>query len=601
MNLAHLPWEQLLLDLDQPTVRPPAARKPGQTTAAPLVIYLDAAQRIAAAMDMTPARALGLLADLGINPNGVLARMRMMGPDALETDAHLAGVLSEGSLDLAARAKMWSWEGIVAADVRLTAPDFLLQVRLHGQQMLRWVADQPEAPTLLEVVARLSDSRTRCLVLRWTTQTFALVPGLCAKRGLPTLGRPPLAYASRNRGPPVRPVEQPRAPGGDPGSHLAEDLTAVVAELAIQPARIRQDWVIRVADGKRLAARLGIENPEPSDHRLAQAFTAAYMLNLVRQAAMETHANEAGLAWLRLDACERQRRLVARLRGHMLRVKDKEKQEDHHVCQLMRRITGGYASTSEHLQALGDLAAAWRELGEATWNLSEAISWWARHPPRGSGLHAEAAWGAMLGPGLHGLAIPLGLIVHQGTGLGSTIRLTAAGRWAVGLETEWKSTPAITVDRPIIVQADHTIMFLAPAAAVEVEIGAFADRLPGAHGTGALFKLSKAACRRAAVAGLDAAHALGVLAAATSKPVPANVEREITGWFGQLRQAHATQALVITTADEDTATRLVALLGATRLGPQAVSLPAATRRGELQRRLAKDGILLNGADQQPSR
>ncbi len=604
MNLAHLPWEQLLLELDRFAALPLAERKrqadgPGQ--GAPLDIFLHAARRIATTTDPSPARTLSLLAELGIDSYFLQRRIELLTESQQDSSELLTGLLAEGILDLAATGAMWAWEGIALRDLKVTSHDGLLQFRLRGQELLRWVAAQAEAPTLAEVAARLPDPPTRCQVLRWTTQILALVPGFCARRGQPTLGRPAMAYASRNRGPPVRPDRQPPHPGDDPGCALAEDVTVIVAELAVQPARARRDWVLRVIDAKRLTVRLGLDPDAPPGDRLAQAFNAAHMLRLVKQVSQETRVSETGLGWLRLDAGERQQRLLAGLLGFLQGKKSQAGFDDHNAAQLIYRAVGRHQRVHNPQHAWSDLVTAWRGLGTETWLLGQAYTWWGRHPPRGGGLNAEHSWRTVLGPALDGLAIPLGLIRRDIVGERATIRLTAAGRWAVGLDDDWTPAVAATIERPIIVQADHTIVFLAPAPAVEAELGSFADRLPGAHGTGALFKLGKAACRRAAVAGLDAAHALRVLAAAASKPVPANVEREITGWFGQLRQAHAAQALVITTADEDTATRLVALLGATRLGPQAVSLPAATRRGELQRRLLKDGILLNGAGHELSR
>lgn len=599
MTLALLPWEQLQSDLER-TVHLPAEPRTAvadwSAIGKPMAIFLHSAMILEAAHRLPGHAAVNLLTELGIDARHLLTRLQQILPAKRFGPEVIMNVLADGAIDMAASADKWAWTGLLGIDIQLLSMDELRSVRLKGQKLLRWIATQDEAPSLSEVLAKLPDKRCASLILRWTTQTFALIPGFCTRRKLPTLGRPAVAYALRKRTPPVRPASQPRPSSGAMTATLVDDITAVISEIALQAVRYRQDWVWRVADAKRVCERLHssqeVVGTSTSD-RLGLAFDGCQLLSLTRQAANKIQASENGLAWLRRSAGERQHHLLERIRRYLCSAPDATTREDDLAAQMLHRATGHHRYMFDHLSLWSQLATAWREIGDDVWLRSAALAWWQRHPPQGSGLHAEASWAELVASALDGMAMPLGIIAVAGTDGGRTIRLTPAGRWALGLDAAWTPPIETALAKPVIVQADHSIVFLAPDASLEVAIGAFADRLPGAHGAGTLFTLSKLACRRAAITGLDAAFVVKVLSQASAKPLPANVVRELDGWFGRLRRAVMIPALLITTADEATATTLVALLGAVRLGPQAVSMPPNTRPGELERRLAKEGILLD--------
>ncbi len=593
MNLATLTWE--LLDNDhQRMMRLPPAKRASlalwQAAGEPMATFLRSAASLHDAHRTTITDLFGLLVDLGLDVDSLQHRLQKILPDRPQGAEAMLEAIADGTIEAAAAADQWDWVGIRGVDLNLISTNDLLSTNRSGQQLLRWIAVQDEAPSLTEVLSRLQHLRGSGLILRWATQTFALVPGYCPRRNLPTLGQPASALTQRHRDPPVRPTAQPPA-AGVRSTTLVEDLTAVLAEIALQPVRHRQDWVWRVADAKRVAARL--PGGEHDMARLALTFEVCQFLGLTHQIAMETRVSDAGKGWLPLSTGQRQHRTLEQLRPFLYPQPDGPRRDDHHGARLLERIMRRHLATAECLLLWTRLAAAWRELADETWLLSQALTWWRRHPPQGIGLHAESAWAEGLDLATRQLAIPLGMLSLQGERAKTTISLSPAGRWAVGLETAWTPPTESVLAKPVIVQADHTIIFLAPDAPTEIAFGAFCDRLPGAHGTGALFKLSKTACRRAAIAGLDAAQVVAVLSAASAKPLPANVLRELDGWFSRLRRAVAQTALLITTTDAETATTLVAMLGATRVGPQAVSLPLGTRPGELERRLAKDGILLD--------
>ena len=604
MNLANFPWEDVLISAnDTSDMRATHPQVWAQK------IFQYSVQLYAQLQTADPQDVRQLLAKLGIEAFGLQSRLGHMLERPAGDHSMLLACVRQGMLDQAAEAKQWLWVGVVGADITGIPLPQLKEFRVLGQAMLRWVARQPEAPTLAEVAEQLGDGPGRGMILRWTTQSLALVPGFCPRRGQPTLGRlaatalvsTKLAVLVPAPPTPSRPQSQTNPPPAPHTSRLDEDLLVVVAEIAMQPARLRQDWTLHVLDQKRLATCLPEVSGQSLDERLNRALIIAQALALIEPPDQSLHVTRLGKSWLRLGAGDRQRQVMAYLRNVMMGTELSSGQW-HKSSDLYRQALRHTSHYINETQAWRILAAAWRELGSDTWLRQQALDWWASRPPADLNKALVKDWAAILIPALQGLALPLGLIVEgpATADVGSTICLTPAGRWAVGLADDWQPVSEVVIDRPIIVQADHSIVFLAKSPVLAAEINGFADRQPGNDGIGVLFKLSKAACRRAAAEGIDATAALEVLAAAASKPVPANVVRELTGWFGQVRKVQAAHVLLITAADEETATRLMGLKGAVRVGPLAVSLPGTAKSGELKKQLLKTGILLVGRERMPT-
>ncbi len=596
MNLASLPWEELIAARPAPS----GVTLPSQARA--LDVFNVSAQRIARFSDTDHQAAARLLAALGIDAHHLLSRLGVMLGRAVGETAILSTCVREGMLDQAVTAARWDWHGVVGVDTTGLSMAYLKSVREHGQELLHWVANQAEAPTLAEIADHLGDDPRRGMILRWTTQNLSLVPGFCPRRKVPTLGRPSSSMDKPKASllaPKQTKVSRPQAQQAPPldqrPSRLDEDLSAVMAELAMQPARLRQDRTLHAVEQKRLSACLPADQVQPLAERLNRALLQAQTLGLIATSDQALQLVAEGQAWLRQGTGGRQRQVMGYLRGLLM--------GEAQAPLLRQRATFLYhyavryaAPRIDVMQAWQHLANIWRDLGSDTWLTQQALDWWAGRPPAELRSDLAKEWVELLEPALHGLAIPLGLIVtgRVAAGTGSTIRLTPAGRWALGLDEDWTPASEAVVERPIIVQADHSIVFLAKAPMLAAQINGFADRQTGTEGLGILFKLSKAACRRAAAEGIDATAALAVLEAAASKPVPANVARELSGWFGQVRQVQAYRVLLVTARDEETATRLLSVKGAVRVGPLAVSLPDSTKSDELKKRLLKDGILVTG-------
>ena len=124
----------------------------------------------------------------------------------------------------------------------------------------------------------------------------------------------------------------------------------------------------------------------------------------------------------------------------------------------------------------------------------------------------------------------------------------------------------------------------------------FAERAGRAPGVA--FRLTRASVLAAAEARLTLADVLGVLRDASSRPIPPNVEREITGWFASVRRVHVRRATLLDCPDEETAARAVGALGARlrRLTPTVLELPegAPGDHAALLRRLRAAGVFVDG-------
>ena len=105
-----------------------------------------------------------------------------------------------------------------------------------------------------------------------------------------------------------------------------------------------------------------------------------------------------------------------------------------------------------------------------------------------------------------------------------------------------------------MVQPNFDVVFLAPSPATEVVISRFAERR--GRRVGVLFQITKQSTLIAASAGLAAEQVIESLRQVCANELPANVEREIRGWFALCRRIEMRPAIVIRCPDEDTAARV---------------------------------------------
>jgi hypothetical protein len=144
-----------------------------------------------------------------------------------------------------------------------------------------------------------------------------------------------------------------------------------------------------------------------------------------------------------------------------------------------------------------------------------------------------------------------------------------------------------------VIQPNFDIVFLGAAPGTEAIVARFAERVGPTPGLA--FRITRASVLRAAEAGATVSEVMEAMRHASTKPVPKNVEREVSGWMAAVRRAKLRVAEVIDCADEETTNRVVALLGTKvrRLGPTLLELdlPPNARTAAIKR-LRTAGVFL---------
>jgi len=202
----------------------------------------------------------------------------------------------------------------------------------------------------------------------------------------------------------------------------------------------------------------------------------------------------------------------------------------------------------------------------------------------------ETQWARNLAEFLRLRLVPLGG-ARLGLGRGGIcFTLTPAGRYLLGLADDFSYGHEHDTTGQLVVQPNFDIVFLSPSPVAEAALTRFAERK--GRGIGALFAITKKSILAAAGSGMTAAQALDGLERLSAKPIPANVVREINGWFDQCRHITVRSAVLIQCPDADTAARVVAASGAraVALTDTIVELSDAGTKNELLRKLHGVGI-----------
>ena len=211
---------------------------------------------------------------------------------------------------------------------------------------------------------------------------------------------------------------------------------------------------------------------------------------------------------------------------------------------------------------------------------------------------AEETWGQCLMQFLCQRLYPLGCVrVAQAEGSKSMcFGLTGPGRYLLGLTGDFEFGTGVDTEGKLVVQPNFEVVFLAPAPAAEALLTRFAQRKRS--GLGALFAITKKSIQNAAASGMTAAQVLDTLRELSSKPLPENVAREITGWCAQVRRIEVRPALLLRCPDAETAARVLALAGhgAALVSETVIELPAFAREAELLRKLRGTGIFADRAE-----
>ena len=218
---------------------------------------------------------------------------------------------------------------------------------------------------------------------------------------------------------------------------------------------------------------------------------------------------------------------------------------------------------------------------------------WSRFEPTDE--ETELLWRNLLAEFAHTRLFPLGGLRMGlvGSHRHRCISLTGAGRYLLGLIDDFGYGPESDGNNCVLVQPNFDVVFTSPAPQAEATIGRFAQR-KGQH-VGTLFKITKPSIFAAACTGMTSRQVLDTLRSTSAKEVPANVGREIQGWFDQCRRVTVRRALLIDCPDAHTAARVLAAGGkkATAITDTVIELAASEHDTALFRKLDAMGIFAN--------
>ncbi|MSV29941.1 MAG: hypothetical protein EXQ52_14530 [Bryobacterales bacterium] len=203
----------------------------------------------------------------------------------------------------------------------------------------------------------------------------------------------------------------------------------------------------------------------------------------------------------------------------------------------------------------------------------------------------ESVWHRLLSEFLIQRLLPLGgVAVGIGPEKEICFSVTRAGRYLLTGEGDFEYGAAEAAE--VVVQPNFDVVFLSQATSAEAEISRFAERK--GRKLGVLFHISKKSILSAANIGLTANNVMEVLTRVCAREVPANVEREIRGWFAACRRVETRNALLLECPDNETALRvLAAARGRVRaLSETVLELKNTGERAALTKKLRDSGIFL---------
>ncbi|SPF51080.1 hypothetical protein SBA4_4590043 [Candidatus Sulfopaludibacter sp. SbA4] len=424
-------------------------------------------------------------------------------------------------------------------------------------------------------------------------------------------------------------TEIPRPPEPVTVSHpfhspfLVDDMTAVLSACAVAPPRLRvNDEAIFEADQRNLEAGVGTlpEWIEKAFH-FNPANRIAIALDFLRhhqfleqkgrrERAMHMEITELGTDWLRLGGKER---LKAVLDGLRSQLKDRSSPVGYQSVSLVPNA--GRMSLGRHVEQvasalrrvfkgieagvfvrLRDFLAYHRDRDNpfATIHRDEpygSVVVAGRSVSQPSSDELDEAWEEQLADFLQLRLVPLGGAKAGADGDGAIcFALTDAGKYLLDAADDFQLGQES--QGRIVLQPNCDVVFLAPSAKAESEIARFSERL-GRH-VGTLFKVTKPSILAAAASGLKAQQVLNTLREYCGADLPANVEREIVGWFGQFRRVTMVPAMLIHCPDAETATRVISAAGGrvTRLTDTTLEWHEQKPQPALLKKLREMGIFL---------
>lgn len=513
-----------------------------------------------------------------------------------------------------------------AARGRTTPDDGSLSDLRELQGLAGVLVERGRAISLRELAARQNAANPAPFVraLHMGLATLVLFVGLDSEELEPTIGLWPEALTDLIR-PPAMPPTQ-----AEPVEHfefavLMEDMTALLAAVAAAPMRLRANEMLVFARTRtEIESRLVAIPPWAASviHNAGQSRVDATVHELllhqfVRRVALHNMPHleiaESGTIWLALSPRDRLAALLAPLRASKSRNPPSSYRYDRE--DRFFPFTMPYYKEPAALNLRADLTRAFLSLPGGFVGIAEFLEYASREAnpldalPRaakeelfrhmhygGAGIRSEFAglWSSALQHFLSSRLVMLG-----GARLGVTARgvlcfaLTDVGRYLLGDIEQFAYGVAEVAD--VVVQPNFDVIFLSASPALEARMGRVAERVGKTPGLA--FRITRASILRAAESGVTISEIVAILADASSKPLPKNVQREIVGWVASIRRAHLRRIEVIDCADAESADRVNAALGnkVRRLTATMLEIVAATSqaRAALLKRLRSAGVFLS--------
>lgn len=496
-----------------------------------------------------------------------------------------------------------------------------------AQLMLARVKASPSLLSLPELLAagKADKPETACKALTGLLRYLLIFARLNPETHEPQIGLWPeltarLHRPAAQRPPELEPVETFHQP------YLVDDITVLLTAAATTPPRLKangsdlfaKDTAELTAAFLPLPAWLLPTLLDPS-LRLSHALGVAMELKLAHGAtdadtqALQLALLPAGRDWLNLSVTARLENLLATYRSGAAK-----SGESSAIATIPTHPSWVIGNQRGILQPAPAVLHSWRNAPERGFVVAEAFFDYlgaAHNPlltmlPKGESLRefmntgwsmgydditpedAERRGWELVRTFFLRRLVPLGGVRLGRSAEGALLfEMTDIGRCLLGEAKSFKLSEAPSGE--ILVQPNFEIVFLGANVPAEAELGRFCVRAGRGHGV--LFKITREACLLAARTGLTAAEALATLARLSAKPLPRNVQAEVTAWFSQTRNVQKRQALLLECPDAETAGRIVsAIRGGTRLlNPTTVECPVLKLSTAQIKRLQALGVFVD--------
>ena len=524
----------------------------------------------------------------------------------------------------------WAAERGVTASLWTGIP--LARVMGALQQLAKTLLPFPDGAPLTDVLERYPGKDMGALAAAIATGLGTLVVFASLRQSdlEPMIGLWPAAAKELLRPPPAAPEIVSVAEDFTLAIQM-EDMTTVLGAIVAAPLRLRaSDRAVFARSQADIATRL-VAIPEWAVGRFSHPFgsrvdIAARVLDEAGFVAMKhvdgnphLHATPAGVRWLALSPHDRLDKLLVPMRDSKevnpargydptrirptffpftlplyeapagLRLREA-------VTAAFRQVTTGFVPVEEFLgyaERTGNPFLV--QQSASTRRVATNLMHGDGGDPRETFRHL---WREMLSQFLMFRLLHLG-----GASLGRLdsgahcFRITEVG----GYLLRYTDTFSYGVDEraEVVIQPNFEIVFLGIAPATEASIARFAERAGTAPGL--VFRITRKAILAAAEAGVTADDVLGELTRVSSRPLPQNVRREVSGWMASVRRATLRAVHIIECADEEAAGRVASLLGAqarriTATHYEVVCGTAAAKQA-LIRRLRAGGVFIADGDQ----